>query len=82
VSLIFHQVRLVLVGLRTKESEEVVKAFSGWPTIERACIGRIFVRSYTVFANRECVVAVVAKNLCNVPAVEGTCRPSREIRRT
>ena len=65
VSLIFHQVRLVLVGLRTKESEEVVKAFSGWPTIEWAGIGRLFVRSHAIFANRKCVVAVVAKNFCN-----------------
>ena len=65
VSLIFHQVRLILVGLRAKESEEVVEALSGWPTIEWACIGRIFIGSYTVLTNCECVVAIVAENFSN-----------------
>src|ERR1700689_3891801 len=65
VGLIFPQVGLVLVGLRTKKSEEMVKAFSGWPMVEWAGIGSFFVRGHAIFANRECVVAVTAKNFCN-----------------
>ena len=63
VSLIFHQVGLVLVGLRTKESEEVVEALSGRPMIEWAGVGRLFVRRYAILAHRKSVVAVVAQNL-------------------
>ncbi len=63
MNLIFNQVRMVLVGLRTEESEEVVEALAGGPMIERAGVGRFFVWGYTVLANRERVVAVVAENL-------------------
>src|SRR5208282_4747126 len=67
VSLIFHEIRLVLVSLRTQESEEMIKAFSRWPMIKRASIGRFFVGGHAILANRESVVAVVTKNFCNSP---------------
>ena len=63
VRLILHQVRLVLVGLRAKKSEEVIEAFSGRPVIKWACVGGIFVRRHAIFAHRKSVVAVVAQNL-------------------
>src|ERR1700677_2816113 len=72
VCLIFHQIRLVLVGLRTKESEEMIKAFSGGPMIKWAGIGRLFIWGHTILANRESVVAIVAKNFCNGARSGGT----------
>src|SRR5271165_4362078 len=65
VSLIFHQVRFVLVGLRTQEPEEMVETLSGWPMIKWAGIGRLFVGGHAILADCKCVVAMQTKNFCN-----------------
>src|ERR1700722_18934191 len=62
VSLLFDEVRLVLVGLRTEESEEMLETLSGRPMVEWAGVGGFFIRSDPIFANRKCVVTIVAKN--------------------
>jgi len=38
VRLILNEVRLVLIGLRPDEAEEMVESFARWPVIERAKI--------------------------------------------
>ena len=63
MSLILHQVGMILVRLRTEEAKEVIEALSGWPMIERAGVGRFFVRRYAILANRKGVVSVVAQDL-------------------
>ena len=65
VRLILYQIRLVLVRLRAQESEEVIEALSGWPTIEGTGIGRFFVRCDSILADRKGVVAVVALDFRN-----------------
>ena len=65
VGLVFHQIGLVLIGLRAEKAEEVIEALTRRPMIERAGIGRLFIWRDAKLSDCEGVVAPAAEDLGN-----------------